>query len=394
MSQTDIPALISQGEGANLEFKRDDVRPETLAKEVVAFANMNGGQILLGVEDDGGISGIQKDNLQEWLMDVVIGRYVAPYIRPDCEEVSVDGNKVAVIGIPMGTAKPYTLQHQDRTDIYVRYGNVCRLADRAQAARLFQSGGDLSAEKFPVHGAQLDELDERRYQYYFEKILKDNGEINERFLKNRGFLVGEEDRLYCSYFSYALFSLKPGIRLPQAPVRVTVFPGLDKDYDMTLDEMLDVAYVPLQSHLGTLELAVHEKAIDLLQPFISKEQMVGTRRQRAWDYPPDAIRETLINGLIHRDWTKPDYVRVEAYKDRLVIQSPGALPNGMTVEAIKSGARLVRNQEFARVFRDYGYLEDLGMGIRRKVIPLCIAHNKREPDFEATQDHFKVTLYK
>ena len=256
------------------------------------------------------------------------------------------------------------------------------------------AGGYFSAEWFPVWEAEPDELDERRYRYYFSEILKHNEEVNQTLLKNRKFLVGEESNLFCSYFAYALFGLKPGIRLPQAQVRVTVFPGMDKDYEMTLDEKLDAPYMPLRNRMGTVDQAIHEKSIDLLKPFISKERMQGATRRREWEYPPDAIREVLVNGLVHRDWTKPDYVRVEAYEDRLEIQSPGALPNGMTVEAIKSGARLVRNQECVRIFGDYGYMEDLGMGIRRKIIPLCLEHNKREPDFEVTQDHFKVILYK
>ena len=394
MSPDNLIELIQQGEGSKLEFKRDDVRPESLAKEIVAFANMNGGRVLLGVEDDGDISGIQKANFQEWLMDVVVGRYVEPFICPDYEEVQMNGHNVAVVTVPMGTAKPYNVKNKGRSDVYVRYGNVCRLADRTQMARMFESGGYFSVEKFPVQGAKVDELDERRCNYYFKKILNEQEDIDEHLLINRHFLVGEEDNLFCSYFAYALFSLKPGIRLPQAPVRVTVFPGLDKDYEMTLDEMLDTPYIPLRTNLGTVEQVIHEKVIEALKPFISQEQVVNRVRERHWDYPPEAVKEAVINGILHRDWTKSDYVRVVAYQDRLEIQSPGSLPNGMSIEKIKSGARLVRNQEFVRVFRDYNYLEDQGMGIRRKIIPLCIEHNKREPDFEATEDHFKVILYK
>ena len=83
----DLLELTNQTEGAKLEFKRDDERPETFAKEIVAFANMNGGIVLVGVEDDGSISGIKRHNLQEWLMDTVIGRYVHPFILPDYEEI-------------------------------------------------------------------------------------------------------------------------------------------------------------------------------------------------------------------------------------------------------------------------------------------------------------------
>ncbi len=207
MLKSDLLELIVQDEGAKLEFKRDDERPETVAKEVVAFANMNGGIVLVGVEDDGNISGIQRNNLQEWLMDTVIGRYVHPFILPDYEEISIEGKRVAVVKIPQGTSKPYVLKHNDRKDIYVRYGNTCQLAGLEQQARLFASGGLLAAEKFPVHGSSISDLDEQRYTEYFRDILGQSPDEDlQEMLSNHSVLVGDATPLACSYFAYALFA--------------------------------------------------------------------------------------------------------------------------------------------------------------------------------------------
>ena len=398
MLKRDVLELIAQPEGAKLEFKRDDERPETFAKEVVAFANMNGGIVLVGVEDDGGISGIQRDNLQEWLMDTVIGRYVHPFILPDYEEVLVEGKRVAVVKIPQGNSKPYVLKHQDRQDIYVRYGDTCQLAGREQQARLFDSGGLLSAEKFPVHGSSVSDLDQHRCQEYFRDILiQSPDEDLQDMMINHSFLVGDATPLACSYFAYASFAKKPYLRLPQAGVRLSVYDGNDKDYNTIFDKVVDAPLLERRGSGGPhdpLEPALHERAGTLMQPYISHETLHGMSRRRVWDYPFEAIRELLINALIHRDWTKQDYVRVVVYKNRMEITSPGSLPNGMTTEKIKSGAQLQRNPSSVRIFRDYGYVEDQGIGIRRKVIPLMQQHNEREPDFEVTEDHFKVTLWK
>ena len=400
MVKNNVLELISQGEGPKLEFKRDDVRPEDLGKVIVGFANMNGGVILLGVGDDGSICGTSRANPQEWVVDTVIGRYVTPYIHPDYEEIKIEQHTVAVISIPAGAAKPYMLKSNDRQDVYVRYGNTSRLADREQQMRLFESGGHISVEKLLIRGANPDELSRFRYRQYFSQITRIFGneeteKIDDAFLTQRGFLVSENDTLFCSRFAYALFGKRPGLRLPQAPVRVTVFPGTDKDYNTLLDETLDTPYVELRDEDASIvEPAIQEKVLFILQPHISQEQLVGMTRKRMWYYPPEAIREAVVNALIHRDWTKPDYVRVVLYSDRLEIESPGALPNGMTVEKIKTGKRLARNQEFVRIFRDYGYLEDLGMGVRRKIIPLSAKYSDREPNFEAAEDHFTITLYK
>ena len=82
--------LIAGGENSGVEFKRDDLRPEQLAREVVALANFQGGRVLLGVEDDGTVTGVERDDLEQWVMDSVFGRVVHPMILPFYEEVPVD----------------------------------------------------------------------------------------------------------------------------------------------------------------------------------------------------------------------------------------------------------------------------------------------------------------
>ena len=113
MTQSQLLALISNGENSGLEFKRDDVRPEQLAKEIVALANLKGGYILLGVEDDGSISGVRRANLEEWVAETVFGRYVHPIILPYYEELALDdGKRVAIITIGEEVFKPYVLRHK------------------------------------------------------------------------------------------------------------------------------------------------------------------------------------------------------------------------------------------------------------------------------------------
>ena len=396
MLKSELLELLNQGEGPKLEYKQDNIRPESLAKEIVGFANMNGGQILMGVEDDGSVSGIQRDNFHEWLMDTVVGRCIHPFILPDYEEVAFEDKRIAVVKIHQGNNKPYVLRHNDREDIYVRYGNTCQLATREQQARLFESGGLLSAEKFPVHGTTIEDLDERRYEEYFYNILQYSlKEDLQKLLVNHNFLVGEPPNLSCSYFAYALFAKAPKLRLPQAGLRLTVYAGEDKEYNALFDRDFDI---PLVEYRGSnqisdsVETALHENIH--FQEYVSREELKHMTRKRVWDYPEEVIRELVINALIHRDWTKQDYVRVVIYANRFEITSPGALPNGMTVERIKSGVTIQRNPLSARIFRDYGYLEQQRMGIRLKVIPLMLEYNNSEPVFESTEDHFKVTLYK
>ncbi len=408
MRLSELLGLINQGEGAKLEFKRDDARPENMAKEIVAFANMSGGTILAGVEDNGDISGVQKDNFQEWLMDMVIGRYVHPHILPDYEEIVHENERVAVVKVPQGSSKPYVLRHNDRDEIYMRYGDTCRIASREQRARLFESGGLVSVEKMPVHGSGLEDLDQKRLRDYFVNL---SGVIDEQewqdfskkdivnWLTNRDLMRCEEDGdCVCTISGMALFGLgvKAKLRLPQASIRLAVFPGTDKDYNPLLDTVISPPFTRLGKPEDSYsEPSVPDRVLSYLQPHTSEERLDdGVTRERHWDYPREVIRELVVNAFAHRDWTKNTDIEVSVYADRMEIISPGALVNGMTVEKVKAGQRAPRNQNMVNVLRDYGLMEHQGMGIRRKVVPLMKEHNGREPDCEATEDHFKVTLWK
>ena len=398
----DPRAIIAAGENAKTEFKRDDrtLRPERLAREIAAFANMNGGMIVIGVEDDGTVSGVTRRNLQAWLMDTVIGRYIDPQLVPDYDEFVLDEKQIAVVTVPAGSAKPYAVRHQERTDYYIRLGDTVQRAGREQMARLFQAGGLVSVEKMPVHGSSLADLDMRRLEDYFLSVLGEEAVADwRRTLLNRELLVADEWRpevRNCSHAGIVLFAREPRRRMPQAGIRLLVFPGTDMDYDANLDEVLDIPFVGLKERRARefIEQSLPNRVLSYLQPHISHERLEGMRRRRHWDYPTEVIRELLVNAFAHRDWTRPTDVQLTVYADRLEVQSPGALPNGVTVEKAKEGLRVPRNPNIVNILRDYDFMEHRGMGIRRKVIPLTRAHNGTDPEFDATEDYFKVTLRK
>ncbi|MBI4753099.1 ATP-binding protein, partial [Candidatus Desantisbacteria bacterium] len=167
--------ILANLENSGVEFKRDDLKPEQLAKEIVALSNLNGGKIFIGVEDDGAITGIQQKNLQEWVMNVFRDK-VHPMIIPFYEEVEVEDKKrVAVISFPQGIAKPYVVKHNGREDVYIRLGSRSELATREQQARLYSIGGLLHTETMPVSGSSLQSLDRQRVDDYLVNIMGDEG---------------------------------------------------------------------------------------------------------------------------------------------------------------------------------------------------------------------------
>jgi len=402
MLKTELLEIIANGENSGVEFKRDDIRPEQLAKEVVAMANFQGGRVLLGVEDDGVISGIQRDDLEEWVMNVFQNK-IHPMILPFYEEVKLDDDKtVAVVSFPIGISKPYVVRHSGKEEIYIRVGTTSRLATREQQMRLFELGGMLHTEVMPVPRTDMSCLDDARLMNYIRDILRDpdvpqSTDAWEARLLGLGFLTEAAGNICCTIAGLILFGKNPRRYLKQAGLRVMAFQGDDKEYQAALDEIIDGPMVGRwdidQGDKRLVDGGVIERFMEAMTPFISQESAhvnEELRREMHWFYALEAVREALINALAHRDWTRFVEIEVSAYSNRLEIISPGTLPNSMTVEKMKAGQRSPRNTIVMEVLRDYGYVDYRGMGVRTKIVPLTKALTGKEPEFELTEDYLKT----
>lgn len=407
MLKSELLEIIANGENSGVEFKRDDLRPEQLAKEIVALVNFQGGKLLLGVEDDGTISGTQRADLETWVMDTVFGRYVHPLILPFYEEVALDdGKRVAVISFTQGAAKPYVVRNNNREEIYVRVGSTSRLATREQQARLFESGGLLHAEVLPVSGSGLDDLDQARLGDYLVNIAGDQMVPQsiadwEQRLTGLGFMAGRPDAsAVCTIAGLVLFGRSPRRSLRYAGVRWMSFAGDTKEYQAQDDTVLDGPLVALwEGRPGEgrniVEDGLLERLIDRMRPFVSEEGSEisdGLHREATYRYSNDALREALLNAFVHRDWTRSIEVEVVNYSDRLEVTSPGTLQNSMTIEKMLAGQRSPRNPIIVEIMRDYGYVDARGMGVRRKIVPLTRDYAGKDAGFDLTDDYLRVVI--
>ncbi|MCY4187510.1 MAG: putative DNA binding domain-containing protein [Bryobacterales bacterium] len=408
MTKTDLLELIANGENSGVEFKRDDVGPEKLAKEIVALANFQGGRILLGVEDDGEITGIQRLDLEQWLMTTVFGQTVHPTILPFYEEVQMGNQlRVGVVTISQGVMKPYVVRRRGREDVYIRVGSTSRLASREQQARLYSIGGTIHTELLPVSGSSFSDLSLDRLSHYLANIVGDSElpatkEQWEMRLCGLGFMVaGPHSVPLCTIAGLVLFGRAPRRLLRHCGIRWMSFDGTDKDYQAQDDRLMDGPLVALRrtSSAGNMELEENgliENLIDAMRPFLSEENIefdTSICRELRWHYPVAALREAIVNALAHRDWTRREETEVVRYSNRLEVLSPGALQNSMTVEKMVAGQRSARNTLIVDVLRDYGYVESIGMGVRRKIIPLLRDQNGTEPEFIATEDYLNLVMY-
>jgi len=177
---------------------------------------------------------------------------------------------------------------------------------------------------------------------------------------------------------------------------VGCFQWQKKDYDTKDRAMLDGSLAALWDKNGEqIEDGLLDKLISRVRQHASCEKLAENHLTRTiiWDYPPEAVREAIINAVAHRNWSRPADVEAALYQDRMEIISPGSLPNGVTVERMKQGLRIPRNPIITQTLKDYGYVEQMGTGVKNKIIAGMKNHNNKEPDFLADDSRLLVRLW-
>ena len=399
ITKTGLLEIISNGENSGVEFKRDILQNHQLAKELVAFSNLEGGMVLLGVDDDGTIAGLTRKNLEEWVMTACRDK-IRPGVIPAFQTIRdvEPGKDVAVVRVPRG-GDVHSQWHENRNTYYIRVGSQSREPTPQELGRLFQQRGMFRADLRPVSGTSIDDLDRRRLKDYFGRVRQQDVPIDDDIGGWQNLLVNTEimaeERVTLS--GMLLFGNTPNRFLPQAGIDAAAFPGTEKDY--AAKERLTLRG-PMTSLMGTdgeiLERGLVEQAWEFVRRNISVTATLedGVRRVERLTYPVEAVRETVVNALIHRDYLLSNTdIELAIYRDRMEVISPGKLPNGITPERMRAGTRAARNQLLKDMMRDYGYLEHMGMGVPRKIVRGMNEHNQTDPDLIEEGERFIVRLF-
>lgn len=409
MNRVELIELIRNHENSSVEFKRDDITADRLAAEMAALLNREGGHILLGVEDDQTVSGLTRDRMkaEEWVMEAARS-HVQPATIPSWETIRWDDDKVVgVVSLPADAPdKPYKAKRGSAWVTRIRVGTTTRDATREEEERLYQQSGQLQYELKPVPrapGTDVDTLDLRRLRDYFTRVLAGTAPSDDdvgawsTLLANLDLATASIGRRTATIGGVLLFGKNPKRWLPQSGIRAICYPGAQPDYATRADQDLRGPLAPLRARDGLL---VEPGLVDQAWDFVRRNTtptawLEGPRRVDRWEYPEEVVREAMANALIHRDYgIAGTDVMLVIYSNRLEIVSPGRLPNTVTPEGMKLGARYARNQLLVNVMRDYGYVDARGMGVRNKIIPGMKAHNGTEPDLIEEEYRFTVRLWK
>jgi len=392
-----LSQLLVDGEHSTAEFKREEADNPTLAKAMVALANLSGGRLLVGESDDGTVIGVANPALDERI--VSIGRHlIRPPIVPAVEFVTdaKTGLRVAVVTVERGYAV-HAVWHHNHVTWYVRAGRTSREVSPEEMPRLQQQRGTVRGELRAAGSSPLAALDLRRLTSYFVVVRQQPDLVPEpddidgwqRLLLLTELMTEGQDGPVCTVAAVALFGRAGRRAVPHARIDATAYPTLEKDYAVTERAQLRAPLAPLLAADGSLvEPGLADAALSFARRNLpSTVDADGARRTSRPGLPADVLREAIVNALVHRDYVLGNAdVELGIYPDRVEVISPGRLPNGVTVEAMLTGVLAARNELIKDVMQDLGYVEHLGLGVPRKIVAGMRAWNGTEPEYDTGVD--------
>lgn len=398
LDQERLQNLIRSGENSFVEFKDDAVDNKKLAREIVALLNHRGGYLLLGVSDAGDMIGLTRDDNEERVMNLCAD-LITPVVQVTYYEILCSEKRLAVIEIEAGHNKPYAVQESVTLDgrkakiklYYNRYGSTTReVTERDELQRLFQASGKLHYETSAVTGAKLHDLDLAALTEYLQTYRRIEAAALDapalhRLMENLNLVTRTDMELRPSLAGLLLFGKNRVARwLPQNGIDCVKVRGREIGAGTE-----DVKFFERNAFIN------FEDALAFIYRYNTQSFVVeGMRRIDFWDYPEKALREALVNAIVHRDYTvSGSHVRVHVFEDRIEIRSPGGLPNSLTMEKIQVGTIYHRNPVLMQFFYDARLSERLGQGIPT-IFREMKANNNPEPRFEDLADEIRVTLYK
>jgi ATP-dependent DNA helicase RecG len=376
-----LATLIRRGVGIQLEVLTE---PDAgrLAESMVAFANSDGGAILLGVDQRGNILGTLELEDAESVLRHALG-LCRPLVRTDWEQFE-DRLGFAVAVHVSRSAELHALA-DGRVMVRTHGGN--EPLDGARISHLASSKANGDFESDIVAGAVRRDLDDEVIADYLQRraarLGRDLGQTEEELLRAIGALDPSGRPTVAGIL---LFGKEPHFFVPQSGLVFVRFAGSEARGPGGLP-----GYRRREEFNGALARVIEQSWALLLQELRGEAVVRGLKREDRYLFPTFAVREALVNALCHRDYRVTGRrVEIRQFDDRLEITSPGGLPGYITLDNIVE-EHYSRNPRLVNGLFEWGYIEQLGLGIDR-MIDEMVAGGHPPPEFKPTPYSFAVVL--
>lgn len=356
--EMDAEDICTAEESHYFDRKSARIKPNDLAKTIVAFANATGGKVAVGIENDKTISGFKHPdarNIEDYEQVNIVECLPSPAMS--AERMSVKnsrGEDDQVLLLDVEASTDTVIRRKSDGAVFLRQGDESKQLNDQQIRALEYDKNQRLFEDESVDGSSLEDID-RGVMDRYKKLLNTEAS-DERVLRSRGFMKGES----LTKAAVLLFAEYPGKYLPQARVRVLRYEGSRMETGRNFNVVKDVTFD------GSIPKII-EEAADLIRNMLREFQYLGDDGafQTIPEYPEFAWIEGIVNAVTHRDYAfAGDYIRVSMYDDRLEIQSPGRLPNIVTLDNMRE-TRYARNPKIARTLTEFGWVRELNEGVKR-----------------------------
>ena len=338
-------------------------------KTLVAFANTAGGIIVIGRQNDGTVSGIDDVLQAEESLASAIADSIMPAMMPEIEIISFETKNLLIVKVAHWSGPFYLKEKGPEHGVYIRLGSTNRQADNEILAELLRAKTRTPFDQEPCTELSEDDLDMEKVRSAFDSIKRS---IDKNSLESLGLIVPYAGRKTISNGGLILFGkeIHRNRFFPDARVSCARFRGIDKSQFI---DRLDIE--------GNILDAVNEVPKFIRRNTRYFSRIESLKREDVAEYPEVAIREVLVNSLVHADYSLTGMrIMLSIYSDRMEIQNPGMFPFGLTIDGFKAGLSKIRNRVISRVFRELGLMEEWGSGYKR-IVHACELSGYPEPEW-------------
>lgn len=382
MNLSELSQRMEKWEDLHTEFKEEAAREDDLAAALVAFANTDSGQLIIGVSKTRQIVGVRDADKVMQRLDQISVNNCEPPLTIIQETIATENGMVIVVNIPKGDQRPY---RTNRGDYFIRATSGRRRASRQELLRLFQSVESLYYDETLALRASIQDLDTQGFAYFFERAYRRPAPVEkelENTLKNMRLLGEQSGEIHPTLAGLLCFGREPQRFIYHSQIIAARIPGVS-----IAAEPSDVKQIE-GTLLDMFEDAARFTNLHLPIPHVIK----GLEPETRPELPETALRELLVNAIVHRDYTIHAPIRVLIFDDRIEIRTPGVLPNGVTVASILLGAaHVLRNPTIYSIFNRAGLVTHLGSGVLRAK-ELIEQTSRTTIELEIVENEFVITI--
>ncbi len=372
--------IFPEKESKLIELKEKLSNWNNIVKTCVAFANGSGGEIIIGVKDKTreiiGISEKEEESFYESIPNKIFDT-ISPLVIPDIFERNFGTKNVFILRIHAGNKRPYYIKKEGPTNgVYVRVGPHNHKLPLEEIEILINTSRGINYDS-ETTDAPLETV---KKSQSLQEIY--NAKLSTKLLEREGILKKElNGKLFVSRAATLMFYENPEKYIPEAVVICTLFKG---DVGRNIVQTREIS--------GPIPILAND-AVSVITHWIEKDfALKGVKYAGKLPIPQIALREAIVNALVHRKYSIVGAVKIAIYNNRVEVFSPGQFPSTISPENIGDGSTYLRNPLLAKFARKLRLIEKLGSGIRT-IFEECKKMKIRRPDFFEDGDFVKVVFY-